>query len=97
MTHPLTVLSSLRRPRLLVRAARHGLADYNRKRDLARLTGQSPRASSARVVESLIVQEEELEEVRKSGDNSYRVSQHIELLVALMAECRLLPRGPRAA
>lgn len=85
-------LATLRRPRLLVRAARHGLADYNRKRDLARLTGQSTRANSATIVENLIAQEEHFEEVRKSGDATYRAAQHIELLVALMAECRLLPR-----
>jgi len=87
-----TLLATLRRPRILVSAARHGLSDYNRKRDLARLTGQSPRRTSTSIIENLISQEEELEEVRRSGDASYRVSQHIELLVALMAECRLIPR-----
>lgn len=90
-------LSTLRRPRLLVRAARHGLGDYNRKRDLARLTGQSPKVSTKAIVENLIAQEEVLEESRQTGDAAYRPSQHIALLVALIAECRLLPRGPRAA
>ncbi len=92
MTNTNSILATLRRPKLLVRAARHGLSDYNRKRDLARLTGQSPRAHTKTIVENLIVQEEHLEEVRKSGDATYRVSRHIELLVALMAECRLLPK-----
>lgn len=86
------LLTTLRRPRILVSAARHGLSDYNRKRDLARLTGHSPRGASTRIVESLLSQEEELEEIRRSGDASYRVAHHIELLVALMAECRLIPR-----
>ena len=88
-----TLLATLRRPRILVRAARHGLSDYNRKRDLARLTGQSPRRTSTSIIESLMSQEEELEEIRQLGDASYRVSHHIELLVALMAECRLMPRS----
>ncbi len=35
--HPLAVLSRLRRPKLLIRAARFGLADYNRERDLRRV------------------------------------------------------------
>ncbi len=87
-----TLMTNLRRPRLLVRAARHGLSDYDRKRDLSRMTGQSPSGNSKSIVENLIAQEEQLESVRKSGDASYRVAQHIELLVALMAECRLLPR-----
>lgn len=86
------LLETLRRPRILVSAARHGLSDYNRKRDLVRLTGQSPRRPSASIVESLIAQEEELEETRQSGDASYRVTHHIGLLVALMAEARLIPR-----
>ncbi len=86
-------LAKLRRPKILVSAARHGLSDYNRKRDLVRLTGQSPRRPSTSIVESLISQEEEIEETRRSGDASYRVSHHIELLVALMAECRLIPRS----
>lgn len=86
------VLSTLRRPKILVRAARHGLSDYDRKRDLARLTGQSPRSSTPTIVENLVAQEEQLEEVRTSGDATYRVARHIELLVALMAECRLLPK-----
>jgi hypothetical protein len=90
-------LSTLRRPRLLVRAARHGLGDYNRKRDLARLTGQSPKGNSKAIVETLIAQEEVLEECRQTGDAAYRPSHHIALLVALIAECRLLPRGPRIA
>lgn len=87
-----TVLSTLRRPRLLVRAARLGLADYNRKRDLARLTGQNPRSTTKTIVENLIAQEEHLEETRQSKDSNYRPAHHVELLVALMAECRLLPR-----
>lgn len=90
-------LANLRRPRILVRAARHGLGDYNRKRDLARMTGQSTRTRSAAIVENLIAQEEQLEETRLAGDSTYRAAKHVELLVALMAECRLLPRAPRIA
>lgn len=87
-----SIASSLRRPKLLVRAARHGLADYNRRRDLGRLTGQNPRSRSSTIVENLIAQEQQLEAGRQSGDRTYRVAKHIELLVALMAECRLLPK-----
>ncbi|WP_240794004.1 DUF6477 family protein [Pseudorhodobacter turbinis] len=32
-----TILANLRRPRLLIRAARHGIQDYRRDRDLRRL------------------------------------------------------------
>ena len=36
MIDPQEILQTLRRPRLLVRAARLGLADYNRDRSLRR-------------------------------------------------------------
>lgn len=87
------ILSTLRRPRLLVRAARLALSDYNRTRDLARLTGQSPRSRTSTILSNLIAQEEYMEETRQTGDATYRATKHIEVLVALMAECRLLPRG----
>lgn len=90
-----SVLSGLCRPRLLVRAARHGLAEYNRSRDLQRIAGHAAGKTSHSLVEHLIEREEQLEENRKKGDGSYSIARHIEVLVALMAECRLLPRNQR--
>lgn len=92
MTDFTRILGSLRRPRLLIRAARFGLVDYNRERDLRRLmkTESAPTPSVALGV--LIEQEEQLEEIRINGDANYSVSRHIEVLVALMGEARLLPR-----
>ena len=37
MTDLLSFVSELRRPRLLIRAARAGVTDYNRNRDLKRV------------------------------------------------------------
>lgn len=92
MTDPLTLLSSLRRPRLLIRAARLGLADYSRDRDLKRVmravSAPGPRAA----VDRLLAVEAELEENRREGGASYSVARHVEVLIALMAEARLLPR-----
>lgn len=83
-------LATLRRPRLLLRAARFGLGDYRRDRDLRRLVkcGHSPEET----VPSLIVTEEQLEATRLSGDASYSVARHIEVLIALLAEVQLLRR-----
>jgi hypothetical protein len=85
-------LATLRRPRLLLRAARFGLGDYRRDRDLRRLVkcGHSPEET----VPSLIVTEEQLEATRLSGDASYSVARHIEVLIALLSEVQLL-RQPR--
>ncbi len=85
-------LAALRRPRLLMHAARFGLGDYRRERDLRRLLrcGGSPEET----VPSLLSAEEALEATRKSGDASYSVARHIEVLIALLAEARLLRQSP---
>ena len=81
-------LASLRRPRLLMRAARFGLGDYRRDRDLRRLVQCGP--SPEETVPSLMSAEERLEETRLAGDAAYSVARHIEVLIALLAEARLL-------
>ena len=96
MTDIIGVLANLRRPSLLVRAARHGLQDYDRKRDLRRIAGSAPSKSSAALIAHLVDQEEQIESTRKSGCATYSISKHIEILVALMYESRLLPKGLRA-
>ena len=84
------LLANLRRPRLLMHAARFGLGDYRRERDLRRLVrcGMSPEET----VPSLISVEAELEETRLAGDAAYSVTRRIEVLIALLAEARLLGR-----
>jgi len=87
------ILANLRRPRLLMHAARFGLGDYRRERDLRRLVTCGP--SPEDTVPSLMSVEEELEATRLAGDLSYSVARHIEVLIALLAEARLLRReGP---
>ena len=92
MTDFSSVLKELRRPRLLIRAARHGLCDYRRDRDLRRLMRLSTLPSPDRALRVLLTEEAEIERNRQSGDARYSVAHHIEILVALMAEVRLLPR-----
>lgn len=90
MTDFLKLTANLRRPKLLIRAARLGLCDYRRERDLRRLLGQSP--SADRAVAQLVSAEEELEQDRRAGLAAYSVSRHIEVLIALISEAGLLPR-----
>lgn len=84
-------LANLRRPRLLLNAARFGLGDYRRERDLKRLIGTptSPEAT----VDRLLHEEGKLEENRKCGDMGYSITHHIEVLIALLAESRLIARS----
>ena len=96
MTDLIQLLSTLRRPRLLIRAARFGMTDYNRERDLKRLIREPSAPTPARAVSRLMSEEAALEGNRTSGDASYSVARHVDILIALMAEAKLLPMGPRA-
>lgn len=95
MTDPMTILSSLRRPRLLIRAARFGLADYRRERDLARLVGGAQAPSPAPALSALLEQEDRLEQTRRRGEAAYSIARHVEVLIALMSEARLIVMAPR--
>lgn len=90
MTDCRTMLATLRRPRLLMRAARFGLAEYRRDRDLRRYVKQT--ASPEDTVSSLLSVEERFEATRIAGDAAYSVARHIEVLIALLAEAQLLKR-----
>ncbi len=94
MTDCRTLLASLRRPRLLMRAARFGLAEYRRERDLRRYVGAA--ASPEDTVTSLMSVEGRLEATRLAGDAAYSVARHIEVLIALLAEAQFLRRGTAA-
>lgn len=93
MTPSLKALKNLHRPRLLIRAARFGLVDYNRDRDLRRLMRLPATPSPAKALDGLIATEAELEVTRASGSAGYSIARHVEVLIALMAESRLLTAG----
>jgi Family of unknown function (DUF6477) len=85
------MLANLRRPRLLMRAARFGLGDFRRDRDLRRLVDAA--ASPEETVPRLLSVEEALEATRVAGDASYSAARHIDVLIALLAEVQLLRRS----
>ena len=86
MTDLATFLSQIRRPKLLVRAARMGLLNYRAERDLP---AAASRSKPAERVKSLLDEEERLEAGRKSGDSAYSIQSHVGILTALIAEARL--------
>lgn len=82
-----STLKSLKRPGILVSAARKGLEHYRRDRDLTRiLRGERSTRAAA---ERLLATEARIEETRRAGDGTYSVSAHIAVLTALIAEARL--------
>ena len=72
----LAMISSRQRPPLLVRAARHGLDDYDRSNRLPRILG---RAGAPRIGEAILLlleREADLETRRIARAAEYLVAQH---------------------
>lgn len=88
----LQMLADLKRPQLLIRAARAGLADYNRPRDLKRLMRGQTIPNPDKAMIRLLAEEEQIEATRLRGESGYSFARHIDILIALIAEARLLIR-----
>ena len=86
----ISMLQSLRRPRLLIRAARIGVEDYRRDSHLPRLLefGTMPRPGAAII--RLMEMEAALNDARKTDAAGYSIARHVDVLVAMMGEARLL-------
>jgi hypothetical protein len=91
MTDLAVLLATLRRPKILVRAARAGVTDYRRERDLKRFIRNAKSVSPEEMVERLLVEETRLEATRTAGDATYSIQRHVTVLAALIAEARHLP------
>jgi len=86
----LGLLNTLRRPRLLIRAAKLGADDYVRDTHLQRLLGYGRLPRNADALMQLIQSEAVVNAQRKDGDASYSLTRHLDLLIAMMGEARLL-------
>jgi hypothetical protein len=90
MNDILKTLDSLRRPRLLIRAARIGAAEYRRDAHLRRhfAFGALPRSATA--LARLFEMEEALNRQRQHDRTRYSAARHVEILIAMMGEARIL-------
>lgn len=86
----LSILNTLHRPRLLIRAARIGAEDYRRAAHLPRVLGygQFPRHGAALM--RLMELEVDLNTLRLDEDSSYSLLRHIDILIAIIGESRIL-------
>ena len=93
MSDVLSFLSSMKRPKLLIRAAQHGQQTYKRTRDLRRiLKGHSvPKPNEA--IRRLREEEHLLNMARADQQEDYNPRQHVDVLIALLAEAMLLGAG----
>jgi len=95
MLDPLTQIRTLKRPPLLVRAARIGLMDYRSDRDLPKLLGRPCPLGPSQAVMHLLEEEAQQEERRTGSTGHYSVSRHVELIIAIMAEAQVLQTRDR--
>lgn len=91
MDHSTHGLQTTIRPRLLVVAARHGLAQYDRARCLGRILGlpighSLPELGSAQDV--LERREAEMDHARRHHDASWHPADHVMVMTALLHEAR---------
>ena len=90
MQHCLTRLAQLKRPRIMMRAARIGAQDYRRNVHLPRILGPAQMPSHGDAITRLLELEDELN-TRRTGDGvSYPMLRHLDVMIALVAEARLL-------
>lgn len=85
MTDICTVISNLKRPKLLIRAARIGAQDYRRARDLPGANGRR----GAGLLDWLLAVEDALNTERLARSAAYEPVQHVRILTAMLAESRL--------
>ncbi len=90
MNDLLMKLDTLKRPRLLIRAARIGMAEYRRDVHLRRHQGQGPLPRSGAALARLVEIESGLNEQRRERDAGYSSVKHVDLLIAMMGEARIL-------
>lgn len=86
----LIIINGLRRPGLLLRAARAGAQDYSREGHLRRLLGPGRAPASGEALARLLQDEGDVEQSRRDGQPGYSAVRHVDLLIAIMAEARLL-------
>ncbi len=86
----LSVLNDLRRPRLLIRAAKMGAEEYSRDTHLKRHLGYGNLPRSGPALMKLIELESVMNEHRHKEEASYSLIKHVDILIAMMGEARLL-------
>lgn len=83
-------IARLQRPKLLVQAARFGVDDYVRHRHLTRILRSASLPRSGPAIMRLLEIEAAHDERRLAQAADYGIAAHLEVLVALMGEARLL-------
>ena len=88
MQDALTILHKLRRPKMLMRAAQIGVAEYKRVAHLPRLLGYGRMPKQSEAILKLIEIEKNLKALRKAGESADNMLRHIDVMIAIVGEAR---------
>ena len=83
-------VNALKRPQLLVRAARFGLDEYRRNIHLRRAIRTDAIPGSGSALIQLLEIEREMNTIRIAKSGNYSIARHVEVLIAIMGEARHL-------
>lgn len=83
-----SMITALRRPRILNTAAQHGARQYRRSALRTLLPGPLPRSGDA--ILQLLALERELDETRRACAADYSPKRHLTVMIALLGEARLM-------
>lgn len=89
---PKDALCNVKRPKILLQAAKIGLTTYSRNRDLKRLFKVQEIPQPKQIIKRLLKNEMTLEEARRTGNAAYDMKKHIQVMTALLQEIYLLPK-----
>ncbi len=85
---PRVAAEPLRRPRILIRAAREGQSGWRRDRDLRRLLRLDHTPAPGTALPRLRAEEALLNDARQQRAADYDMHRHILLMIAILAEMR---------
>lgn len=86
----------LRRPRLLIRAAREGQPGWRRQRDLPRLLRLDRCPAPGTTLPRLRAEEAALNNARLMRADHYDLQRHVTLMIAILAEMRAVAAADAA-
>lgn len=85
------VVQPLRRPAALVRAAVAGQPMWRRDRDLRRVLRSDAIPAPGHALPRLRAEEDRMNAARQEGAAEYDMHQHVLLMIAILAESRIIP------
>lgn len=85
-----TRIATLKRPALLARAARFGVDDYRRDAHLRRILQTEDLPRHADAIMRLLDIESDMNTARQDRSGSYSPARHVEVLIAIAGEARLM-------